>query len=252
MSVTKDKTTEDDSEANYTLSFTMYFADNNMTSIDGYYRVRLAKKNSGGTWTVLDSEADARKYPSSVMNSTYRFNQSYQNMEFKYLDASTTYRLQIYSIMDTDYDGVVDSTDMTESITVDDKVYYLVTAKEIGTTLSEEESCSLGEYYSSTVGDSSLTLKYKGAYNTKAIDKVEYSLQCIETEDKNKDSMSFTIKTLTGNDIAFTKNGDITSIVLPYDQEEWMWNVAGRYVFSVKFYANGKLVASKDITKTVN
>lgn len=116
--------------------------DINGTSLDGKYFVRLAEKQSDGSYKVLEGTEGIGYYnrdnSGSWMNRTYSMGSTYQKVEFglngnKPLNPNTTYRLQFYALMDPEYDntlnvsntsGLLDSTMNTLSPIMDRDGYY--------------------------------------------------------------------------------------------------------------------------------
>jgi hypothetical protein len=112
-----------------TLSMNIHFSDYNNTSVDGKYFLRLAKAttadNGTVSWEVLEnSESDSDKYPNGSLYNYYEFDETY-TVSFTNLDPDTTYRLQVYALMDTDFDNnanltVLDFADRGEYLTKND------------------------------------------------------------------------------------------------------------------------------------
>lgn len=132
--------------------------DVNFTSLDGRYFVRLAEKQTDGTYQVLEG-TDASQYylidpNGNWMNRAHEMGGTYQTSYGtngnKPLKPETTYRLQFYALMDLEYDNAVNES--TEG-------------KLLGVNQSGQSIMNLTDYYPKKV-NTSIKDNYSTLYNT--------------------------------------------------------------------------------------
>ncbi len=244
-------TTPTRTNSSFTLSFRLN--DANSTSFDQTYYVRVAQyDDTDEDWDLLD---DIYSYS---MGTT-------MTVTFSELDKGETYRLQFYALMDTNYNGYLDIADngtqfatdsktdaasntLTENDICDDA--YLAGYGPEVTLLSTSATASAGEkiYSITKTSDTTLTVRFTGAYNAAKIAQVSWMLSRNANEDTDDDGETWTVVDMVRSETGYSlfssvstsndEHGTDGTIYLLLDLDDALANVAtvGIYTLQINTY----------------